>query len=606
MKKRGKNERVRLSHYIRPYWLYAALSPLLMILEVAADLCLPILMSYIVDYGINAKGDISNAPPADAIMRFFVGEGYSNIDMILTFGLLMLGVTLLGGFFGTLCAYTAARAAQGFGHDLRRDAFARVMALSIEQTDSFTTGSLVTRMTNDVAMIVEFVEMLIRMFVRSPMFLVGGTVMLLSLHADFGVVLLCSVPVLLVTLVAVLARAVPLYSRVQKKLDRVNSVVQENVSGARVVKAYTREEHECGRFRVANDELCDVNLRVLRLMAVIQPVLTIVLNFSVIAVIYLGGSSLAAGVAGMTTGTVMAGVTFVTQVVSSLMMVGMMFNSISRAAASAKRVREVLASEPVIVGGLATEGKGDIAIAFENVSFAYPDGGGEPILSDIDLEIKRGEMLAIIGETGCGKTSLVNLIPRFYDPSAGQVRIDGVPLAEYDLAALRKKIAYVTQKSELFSGSIADNIRWGDENASDEDIRLAARVAQADEYISHFPDGYDTAVAEKGASLSGGQKQRLSIARALCRRPEILILDDATSALDLSTEAKLRMGLREHLGDTTVVMIAQRIASVREADRIAVLEGGRITHCAPHDELLRISETYREIYESQSGKEVRV
>jgi ATP-binding cassette subfamily B protein len=489
---------------------------------------------------------------------------------------------------------------------LRRDAFARVMALSIEQTDSFTTGSLVTRMTNDVAMIVEFVEMLIRMFVRSPMFLVGGTVMLLSLNGDFGIVLLCSIPVMLLTLVLVLSRAVPMYSAVQKKLDRVNSVVQENVSGARVVKAYTREEHECARFGAANDELCDVNLRVLRLMAVIQPVLTVVLNFSVIAVVYIGGSALASGIGGMTTGTVMAGVTFVTQVVSSLMMVGMMFNSISRAAASAKRVREVLATEPVILGGKETEGDGEIAIAFDRVCFAYPDGNGEPILSDITLDIKRGEMLAIIGETGCGKTSLVNLIPRFYDPTEGEVRIDGVPLRDYDLAALRKKIAYVTQKSELFSGSIADNIRWGDESATDEDVRLAARVAQADEYISHFPLGYDTPVAEKGASLSGGQKQRLSIARALCRRPEILILDDATSALDLSTEAKLRRGLSEHLADTTVVMIAQRIASVREADRIAVLEGGRITHCAPHEELLRISDTYREIYVSQSGKEVRV
>ena len=281
MKKREKTGRVRLASYIRPYWLYAVLSPLLMILEVAADLCLPILMSYIVDYGINDKGNIAEAPLAEGIVRFFAGAEYSHIDMIVTFGLLMLGVTLLGGFFGTLCAYTAARAAQGFGHDLRRDAFSRVMALSIEQTDSFTTGSLVTRMTNDVSMIVEFVEMLIRMFVRSPMFLVGGTVMLLSLHADFGIVLLCSIPVLLLTLVLVLSRAVPLYSRVQKKLDRVNSVVQENVSGARVVKAYTREEHECDRFGVANDELCDVNLRVLRLMAVIQPALTIILNFSV-------------------------------------------------------------------------------------------------------------------------------------------------------------------------------------------------------------------------------------------------------------------------------------------------------------------------------------
>ncbi len=593
--------RTKLSRYIKPYRGLAIMSPLLMIGEVAADLCLPYLMSFIVDFGICGK-DISTSPLASSIMQFFRGPSYGSMDIIITLGLLMLAVTLVGGFFGTFCAYTAARAAQGFGHDLRCDAYRHVMSLSIEQTDRFTTGSLVTRMTNDIAMVVEFVEMLIRMFVRSPMFLVGGTVMLLSLQVKFGTVLLCSVPILAITLFIVLRRAIPLYGVVQKRLDRVNNVVQENVSGARVVKAYTREEYEAGRFATANEELRSVNYRVLRLMAVVQPVLSILMNFSVIAIIYLGGTALADGVDGMSTGTIMAGITYVTQVVSSLMMVTMMFNSISRAAASAARIREVLSEEPVIRSGEKTADEARIAVAFRGVSFRYPGTAGRPVLTDINLEVRRGETLAIIGETGCGKSSLVHLIPRFYDVTEGEVLVDGLSVKEYDTEALRKKIGLVAQKSELFSGSIADNIRWGDPAADDEAVRRAARVAQADGYITSFAEGYDTPVAEKGASLSGGQKQRLSIARAVARRPQIMILDDATSALDLSTEAALRRALREELKETTVIMIAQRIASVREADRIAVIEDGTIRHCAPHDELMKISATYRDIYASQCGK----
>ena len=595
---------MKLRQYIKPYRHLAVLSPLLMIGEVAADLCLPFLMSFIVDYGITGK-DIAASPVAAGIMSFFHPSGYTPLNIIVTLGLLMLAITLIGGFFGTLCAYTAARAAQGFGHDLRCDTYRRVMSLSLEQTDRFTTGSLVTRMTNDIAMVVEFVEMLIRMFVRSPMFLVGGTTMLLLLEVKFGTVLLCSVPILALTLAIVLFRSIPLYAVVQKRLDRVNAVVQENVSGARVVKAYTREEYEAGRFDEANTALRDVNHRVLRLMAVVTPVLNILMNFSVIALLYIGGTSLADGVDGMTTGTVMAGITYVTQVISSLMMVTMMFTSISRAAASAKRIREVLETEPIIKGGQETDGDGEYAVSFRDVSFRYPGTAGAPVLRNINLDVRRGETLAIIGATGTGKTSLVNLIPRFYDATEGEVLIGGRPIKEYDTEALRAKIGFVAQKSELFSGSIADNVRWGDPTADDAAVRAAATVAQADGYIIGFADGYDTAVAEKGASLSGGQKQRLSIARAVARRPEIMILDDATSALDLSTEAALRRSLREELKGTTVIMIAQRIASVREADRIAVLEDGEIRHCAPHDELMRISETYRDIYASQCGKEAK-
>ncbi|MBQ2757357.1 MAG: ABC transporter ATP-binding protein [Clostridia bacterium] len=571
--------------------------------EVLCDLCLPYLMSFIVNYGIIGENIAGNRVASFLIGVFYPDGGYTNLALIILFGVLMLVVTLIGGFFGTFCAYTAARASQSFGHDLRRDAYGRVMSLSIEQTDRFTTGSLVTRMTNDIAMIVEFVEMLLRMFVRAPMFFLGGTVFLLTLEVEFGTVLLISLPVLLLTLILVLARAVPLFGTVQKRLDRVNCVVQENVSGARVVKASVQEEYENSRFAEANGALRSINYRVLRLMAIMNPVLIFVQNFAVIAIIYMGSNSIASGVGSMSTGNIMAAVSYVTQVIMSIMMVTMMFQSVSRALASAKRVREVLDTVPVIADGTGTRAAdGEIAVSFRGVSFRYPDTVGEPVLHDINLEVRRGETLAIVGATGSGKSSLVQLIPRFYDATDGEVLVDGVPVRDYKLKELRGKIGFVLQKSELFSGTVADNVRWGKPDATEHEVQAAATVAQADGFVREFADGYQSAVAEKGASLSGGQKQRLSVARALARKPEILILDDATSALDLSTEARLRSALRETMGDTTVIMIAQRVASVRDADRIAVIEDGTIRHCAPHDELLRISEAYRDIYASQMGK----
>lgn len=591
----------RIFHYLKPYALLAVVSPLLMIGEVAADLCLPKLMSVIVDYGINASGDVSESVLGSTVMRIVFGEGsYTSMQVIITFGVLMLLVVLVGGFFGVFCAYTAAKASQGLGDDLRCDAYAKVMSLSIEQTDKFTTGSLVTRMTNDITMIVEFTEMILRMLVRSPMFFIGGTIMLCTLDLKFGFVLLCSLPIMAIMLVLVLGKSVPIFSNIQKKLDKVNSVVQENVSGARVVKAYVREDYEYERFKSANRELRDTNIKVQKLMAIMHPVLTVVMNAAVIAVILIGGFEIenVAG-SGMSAGTIMAAVTYVTQVIMSIMMVTMLFHSVSRAMASVKRVGEVLDSDPVIVSGERRSEGDEIAVSFKGVDFRYPYAKGRPVLHDINIDIKKGETFAIIGETGSGKTSLVNLIMRFYDATEGEVSVNGVPVKEYELSSLRSGISYVMQKSELFSGTIAENIRWGKADATDEEVAEAARIAQAEEFVNSFADKYDTYIAEKGASLSGGQKQRMSIARALVRRPEIIILDDATSALDLATEAKLRRALRDDLKDATVIMIAQRIASVKEADRIAVIENGTIKDCGSHDELMRTSETYRDIYNSQ-------
>ncbi len=591
----------RIFHYLKPYSFLAVISPLLMMGEVLADLCLPKLMTVIVDCGIVRGGDVSDSALGRTVMGLLFGSGsYTSMQVILTFGILMLAVVLVGGVFGVLCAYTASRASQSMGHDLRCDAYRTVMSLSIEQTDEFTTGSLVTRMTNDISMIVEFCEMLLRMLVRAPMFFIGGLIMLLTLNVSFAVVMLCALPIMAITLVVVLGRAIPLYGIVQKKLDRVNSVVQENVTGARVIKAYVREDYEGERFRGANEELKDINYRVQCLMAITHPVLTVVMNGAIIAIIYLGGWQLE-NVAGtnMTAGTIMAAITYVTQVLMSIMMVSRMFQSVSRALASSKRIGEVLDTKPVICSGTVTEAEDEIAVSFRNVSFRYPDATGRPVLHDINLDIRRGETLAIIGATGSGKSSLVNLIPRFYDATEGEVLVDGVSVKEYDLAALRRKISFVMQKSELFSGTIAYNIQVGKDEAHKDELEEAARIAQAEEFVHSFPECYDTYIAEKGASLSGGQKQRMSIARALVRKPEILILDDATSALDLATEAKLRSALNEKLKDTTVVMIAQRIASVRHADRIAVIEHGTIRDCAPHDVLMETSETYREIYHSQ-------
>ncbi|MCD7832251.1 MAG: ABC transporter ATP-binding protein/permease [Firmicutes bacterium] len=575
----------KLSSYLVPYWRPAIISPLFMMGEVICDLLLTKQMSNIVNEGV-ILGDMN------AIWRI---------------GAVMILIAIIGGFTGISCSYTASLASEGFAKDLRVDMFRRVMYLSQQQTDKFTTGSLVTRMTNDITVLQEFVREILHMFVRAPIFFIGGIFFTLQLNVNFGYVVIVAFPFLVIAVIVMLKIVNPMYSKVQKKLDRVNAVVQENVTGARVVKAYTREEHEIGRFDEANTDYRDTSYKVGKVMAFLMPVLSIIMNMSIVAIYYIGASLVssesqeAASVALMeiNAGDVMAAASYITQILSSIMMMSMMFQMFARGKASAQRVCEVLYSDPAILGGELKETDPVGSIEMKNVSFRYPNAQGDNVLENINLSVRKGETIAIIGSTGSGKSTLVSLLPRFYDADEGEIYIDGQNVRDYDLHELRQKFGFVLQKSELFSGTIADNIRWGKDDATDEEVVRAAKIAQADEFITGFNGGYDSVVAEKGASLSGGQKQRMSIARAIVRNPEFLIFDDSTSALDLGTEARLQASLRENMKDTTVIMIAQRIASVKNADRIAVIEHGTITAFAPHDELMKTSEAYREIYASQ-------
>lgn len=576
--------KVKLSKYLKPYALFAVLTPLSMVGEVLGDLLQPKLMSKIVDDGV-------------------LGQ---DMDLIIRTGLLMLIVLIGGGACGIAASAFGGIASQSFSRDLRVDVFKRVMGLSFEQTDKFTTGSLVTRLTADITAIQQMVDFMLRMLVRDSLLFFGGIIMMLTLNVRFGIIILCALPVEIIMMIIILKKANPYYSIVAKRLDTVNSVVQENVTGARVVKAYVREDTEEKRFDDANISLMESNLRVQTLMAILQPLLMIILNLSVIAVIVIGGWQVQAQA--MKVGEVMAAITYLTQVLHGVMMMSMMFQTLAKASASANRLREVLETDPVIKSGsVSLSDKTGGTVSFKNVSFSYPETKGRPVISDLTLDIKSGESVAILGATGSGKSSLVNLIPRFYDCTAGEVLVDGVNVKDCKLDELRKKVGIVLQKSELFSGTVEDNIKWGDKNATHEEVISAAQAAQADEFIQKIPAGYEGIIAEKGASLSGGQKQRLSISRAVLKKPEILILDDSTSALDLGTEAKLRAEIDRKMNGTTLIIIAQRIQSVKSCDRIAVLDHGKLCACDTHENLLKTCEVYQDIYASQvktSGGEV--
>lgn len=568
--------------YLKKYWFFALLAPVFMIGEVSMDLLQPELMSRIIDDGVLGLNN----------------GGVGNLNTVITIGLKMIGFVALGGICGIMSGVFANLCAQQFGNDVRKAVFKRIMEFSFEQTDKFSTGSLITRVTNDITQLQNFVMQCLRGFVRTSMLFIGGIACMVSLNMEFGIIIACALPFVAVCVVYFIAKANPKFTVLQKKLDKVNNVMQENVSGARVVKAYVKEDYETERFEKANNELVSTQLDVLLLLSYMTPIMNIILNLSVVAVIKVGGIQVSAGSA--TPGNVMAAITYCSQVLNAVMRMTMIFQTASRGIASKKRVMEIINCEPAIKSGTynketAVKGK----VEFKNVSFAYPGMDNENVIENFNLVINPGETIGILGATGCGKSSLVNLIPRFYDVTKGEVLIDGVNVKDYDLQVLRDKVSIALQKPEIFSTTIAENIAWGDSSADSEKIRQAADIAQATEFIDNRTDGMDTQVSQGGHSLSGGQKQRVAISRAVLKNSEILIFDDATSALDLKTEADLYSELSAKKYDVTRIIIAQRIASVKNADGIVVMDNGRLADVGSHSELIKTSEIYKDIYESQ-------
>ena len=571
--------------YIRPYLHFAVLAGLFMIGEVSMDLVQPGIMGQIVDDGVLG---LQNG-------------GTGSMHLIWTLGLQMIGLVLFGGLCGALNNVFVHMSGQNIGNEMRKDCFRKIMTFSFAQVDSFGTGPLVTRVTNDITQVQNFVSQFVRGMIRTAMLMFGSIYCMFRLNRDFGLIVLCAFPLIVGCLVLCVAKASPLFTKLQAQLDQINTILQEDISGIRIIKACVQEIYEKARFGKANDALIKTQLQALVIFAFMNPVIN-ALMYLVVGVILLAGSYEVRGGA-TTPGSIMAAITYTTQLLNGILMLVMLFQNISRGAASWKRVKAILQSETQLKDGPfdgQNERQGEIE--FRDVSFAYP-GSSQTVLDHISLKIRPGETIAIMGATGCGKTTLTQLIPRFYDTSGGTVLVDGIDVRRYQLKALREKVAVVLQKSELFSATIRENIAWGAPGAGSDAICAAAAAAQASDFIAAMPDGYDTKVTERGTSLSGGQKQRLSIARAILKQAEILIFDDSTSALDLKTEAKLYAALQKASPQSTKIIVAQRIASVRRADRIVVLENKTIAACGTHDELLASCAAYRDIFHSQIGEE---
>lgn len=571
--------------YLKKYWLFTMLAPLFMIGEVSMDLIQPELMSHIID---------------DGVLGINSG-GVGNLDIILGTGIRMVLLVAAGGVCGVMSGVFANLSAQQFGNDVRKDTFKRIMSFSFEQTDKFSTGSLITRVTNDITQLQNFVMQCMRGFVRTSMLFIGGIVCMIGLNIQFGLVIACALPFIVICVIYFIAKSNPKFTILQKKLDKLNNIMQENVSGSRVVKAYVKEDYETERFNKANDELVGTQLDVLLLLSYMTPVMNIILNLSVVAVIKVGVIQVMDGSA--TPGNVMAAITYCSQVLNAVMRMTMIFQTASRGVASQKRIMEILNCEPAIKDG-AYDGETIVKgkVEFRNVSFAYPGNEGASVIEDFNLVISPGETIGILGATGCGKTSLISLIPRFYDVTKGAVLVDDVDVRDYKLEVLRDKIAVSLQKSEIFTASIADNIAWGLPDATPDNIAAAADTAQAAQFINNRKDGMQTIVSQGGHSLSGGQRQRVAIARAVIKPAEILIFDDATSALDLKTEAELYSNLGKNKKDITKIIIAQRIASVKNADRIVVMDNGKLADVGSHEQLMITSSIYKDIYDSQLKK----
>lgn len=570
--------------YIKPYLSSFILGPVCMIIEVIGEVMMPLLLKNIIDIGVTGNA----------------GVGY----VILT-GIIMI-ITALGMMAGGVGgAYFAIKASTGFGNDLRKDMFKKIQDFSFNNIDQYNTGSLITRLTNDVTQVQNMIQMTLRMALRAPGMLIGALIMAFALNMKLAVVILCVIPVLSFILFMILRTASPRFVNMQKKLDTLNITTQENLTNIRVVKSFVREGYEENKFQKANVDLKESTLKAMKVIIFTMPVMTLAMNITTLAIVWFGGNQIIVG--GMSTGELTAFVNYVVQILVSLMMVSMIILFGSRALASLKRINEIfdteidLTDENALYKDLPVQnGK----IEFRNVSFKYYKNNEKWVLENINFVINPGETVGIIGSTGSGKSSLVQLIPRLYDADQGEVLVDDVNVKDYNLKNLRNGVGIVLQKNVLFSGTIKENLKWGNEYATDEDIYEMADSAQAHTFVSSFNDGYDTELGQGGTNVSGGQKQRLCIARTLLKKPKILILDDSTSAVDTATEARIRTSLKSKLAHMTKIIIAQRISSVIDADKIVVLDEGKIVGIGTHDLLMENCDTYKEIYYSQMDKKV--
>ncbi|WP_294750716.1 ABC transporter ATP-binding protein [uncultured Exiguobacterium sp.] len=544
-----------------------------------SDLYLPTLMADIIDKGV-VTGDTA---------------------YIWKIGAVMLGITGIGALAAVAASYYSSKASMGLGRDIRRQVFNHVERFSLQEFDQVGTASLITRTTNDITQVQQVVIMMLRMVVSAPIMFIGGLIMAVSKDAKLSLVIVAAMPVLVISILLILWKGVPLFGKVQKRLDRLNLVLRENLTGIRVIRAFNRERDEQVRLTKANADLTEVSIKVNKIMAFLMPVMMLVMNLTVVGVIWFGGIRIDNG--GMQIGDLMAFIQYVMQIMFALVMASVMFVMIPRAAVSAKRINEVLEMTPTMIDeGTQTADREKGTLVFDRVTFRYP-GAETPVLSDISFAARPGEVTAVIGGTGSGKSTLVNLIPRFYDVTEGSIRVNGVNSQEVPQEELRSKIGFVPQKALLFTGTIAENIRFGKEDATDKEVAHAAQIAQATDFIERMPDGYDAWIEQGGSNVSGGQKQRLSIARALVRRPDLYVFDDSFSALDFKTDAALRKALREETREATVLIVAQRVSTVIDADQIIVLDEGKVAGIGTHDELFADNAVYQEIVKSQLSEE---
>lgn len=567
--------------YIKPYLGAFIITPVLMMVEVFGEIILPKLMAVIINEGV----------------------GNRNISLIVEIGLMMIGTAVLMAAGGIGGAYFGAKASLNFAADLRKDAFENVQRFSFADIDKFSTGSIVTRLTNDITQVQSMVNMLLRMTLRAPGMLIGAVIMAFLINARLALVIVVVIPILIGTIAVIIKIAFPRFKALQGKIDKMNSTTREALTNVRVIKSFVRDDFEQFKFDNANDDLQATSLKAFKVMITTMPLMSLFMNITTLAVVWFGGKQIIVG--DMLVGDLTAFITYVTQILMALIFSSMLILQSSRAIASANRINEILDCKPEINDEGAKEPDKKVtngSIEFKNITFRYYKETGEPVLDHIDLTINGGETVGIIGSTGSGKTSLVSMIPRLYDVDEGEVLVDGVNVKDYSLKNLRDGVAMVLQKNVLFSGSIIENLQWGDADASLEEIRKVAEMAQADGFVSSFTEGYETDLDQGGVNVSGGQKQRLCIARAMLKKPRILILDDSTSAVDTATERYIRENLKSYMPEATKIIIAQRISSVIEADKIVVIDDGKIVGLGKHDELIENCEAYQEIYYSQMDK----